>query len=62
MNWTVYVAFSLICLDEIKGHLKVTGRKGSGNVSEMVQDRDIVTADHTRNDTWPIELCHLRWP
>ena len=37
------------CLTETEGLFKVTGSSvhdKSGNISEMVQDRDVVTKDH----------------
>jgi len=43
------VACNFNCLTETEGFFKVTGSHvhcKSGNTSEMVQDRDVLTADH----------------
>jgi len=34
----------------------------NGNISETVQDRDVVTKDHEKSDTWHIEQRQFRWP
>jgi len=39
-------AYNFNCLIETKGLVKVTGSHIVCNVSEMVQDRDVVTACH----------------
>jgi len=49
VNQKVHVACNFNCLIETEGLLKVTGSHvhcKSGNVSEKVQDRDVVITDH----------------
>jgi len=48
VDWKAHMVYDFICLIETEGFLKETGsclHCKSGNVSEMVQDRDIVTID-----------------
>jgi len=49
MNRKAYVAWNFNCHIETEGLLKVTGshvQYKSGNISETVQDTDVVTIDH----------------
>jgi len=45
-----YVVCNFNCRIEAQGFLKVTGShvlyRKNGNVSEMVQDRDVITTNH----------------
>jgi len=42
-----HVACNFNCLIEIEGLLKVTDTVGyNGNISDTVQERDVVTTDH----------------
>jgi len=48
MNWKANVTCNLSCFIETEGHLKVTCshvHHRSVDVSETVQDRDVVTTD-----------------
>ena len=48
VDWRAHMVCDFICLIETEGFLKETGswlHRTRGNVSEMVQDRDIVTID-----------------
>jgi len=46
------------CIIETKGLFKVTGSHcKSGNISEMVQNRDVVTTSHCRTAAVPMTLC-----
>ena len=50
MNWTAHVACNFSCLTETEGLLKVIESHvhcyNSANVSEIVQDGDVLTTDH----------------
>ena len=48
-NWKVYVVYNLSDCIKNEGVLKVTASHvhyKSGDISETVQDRDVVTTDH----------------
>ena len=48
-NWKVYVVYNLSDCMKNEGVLKVTASHvhyKSGDISETVQDRDVVTTDH----------------
>jgi len=49
MNRKAHVAFNFNCVVETEGLLKVTGSHvhcACSNISETVQDKDVVTTDH----------------
>jgi len=49
VNWTAHVACNFNCLTVTEGLFKVTGSHvqcKSGNISESVQVKDVVTTDH----------------
>jgi len=49
VNRTAHVACNFSCFIETEGVCKVSGTDvncKSGNISETVQDRDVITTDH----------------